>query len=298
MALTHLVREFIPPAQRPPSGANVGPLIGIELEYENFRPEYLSTQEIQNWTVAGDGSLRNSGVEFVSQPMWRRTEDRLRYIEEIVNLTQCETSERCGLHIHLNMRPYTMGNLFSFITLYALIEPTIYQTYAVGREDNIFGVPLYRNQAQQSACSADILTIRLFAGDLRLRDDFIPRPPDTQMTSTNKYSALNFGGCLMNQGTVEMRQPYCSNDFEAILSWVDFVKRLYQTGVGYDDPLQVLDEYESDGLESLQTSLFGASYDIDPDIQELAEDAAYLVAGHEEPTWQELEWEGPTLEVA
>jgi hypothetical protein len=121
--------------------------------------------------------------------------------------------------------------------------------------------------------------------------------PGCHAIGTSKYSALNFAA-LQRFGTLEMRQPYCSTDFEAIRSWTDFCQRLVEVGTSFEDPYEVLDYYEGGSLEEIQERMFGTTVTVDPDVQELADDAAYYLTGVVEPQWEALEWEIPTLEVA
>jgi hypothetical protein len=235
-----------------------------------------------------DGSLRNGGVELVSIPLlFDEVEAAVVEVETIIQESGAIASSRCGLHTHMNMRPYSVGQVWSLATLYGILEPSLYLGYAVGREDSTFAVPLWLNTRQVRALSNDLANVR------RTRSDLLPHP---ECLSTCKYSALNFGA-LSRFGTLEMRQPYCSTDFEAIRSWLDFCVRLIEIGTSFEDPCEVIDYYERTSLTGVQERMFGTTMEVSPDIQELADDAAYLIAGFEEPEWQELEWDNPILEA-
>lgn len=261
--------------------------IGIELEYENFTGiSHGDVTEGNYWVATLDGSLRNNGVELVSRPLpLSDINAALSRAELIVTASGGVATTRCGLHTHMNMRPYSVGQVWSLACLYALIEPSIYQMYAVGREDSVFAVPLWLNTAQQSALLNDICNARSYPS---LRG---------AAGGTSKYSAFNLGA-LTTFGTIEMRQPYCTNNFDAIRSWLDFVIRMYTMGIGYNDPMQVLELYEQQGLRHIQEELFGVSHEVDERRQEMAEDAAYMTAGFIEPAWEELEWATPTRRTA
>ena len=289
MSIDISIQEFTSIAAPLSRWLNNDPALGIELEYEHCRLSYWPA-DISKWSISGDGSLRTGGVELISLPLpLQDVEAALVEAEHAVDCISAVATERCGLHTHLNMRPYSMGQVWSFAALYALVEPTIYATYAQDREDSIFGVPMWANKPVITSLYTDIT---------RLRGRSVGRTVRGRcMTAgSNKYSALNFS-CLGSLGTVEMRQPYCSNDFEAIRSWIEFNEILYERGVSYSDPLDVLTQYEQDGLFAFQRELFGDTYNIDPDRQEQAEDAAYFIAGYVEPTWNDLDWNDLT-EVA
>jgi hypothetical protein len=270
---------------------NSEPGMGIELEYEyvdldNLRPN------TDFWNIAGDGSLRHAGVELVSRPLRiNEIEEALDVASEIVTRTGAEATVRCGLHVHYNLRPYTIGQVWSLVTLVALMEPTIYQTYALDRQNSSFALPLMYNDSQVGVLNEDINALR--------RGTNRPvRSVNARILGMCKYSALNMGANLAMFGTAEFRYPYCSNDFDAIRSWVDFIHRIGSHAVSFSDPVDMLDQYERGGIEELQELLLNCQVNVDPDMQDMAEDAAYFIAGHEEAPWQSLEWELPTLEVA
>lgn len=261
------------------------PALGIELEYEQFDYGAFDDEcenSLNYWVTASDGSLRNNGIELVSRPLFfGEVEAALTEAELVVEEFGAESSARCGLHTHMNMRPYSIGQVWSLSCLYALIEPALFQTYAQGREDSIYAVPLWANTRLLEALYADMCVVR-------------NRPAtglSTCRTAGNsKYAALNFAS-LCSFGTLEMRQPYCTNDFDGIRSWIDFVKRLYMKGVSYHDPDHLIAQFETHGLDQLHIEIFGEVIDVSDDRQELAEDAAYAICGYREPTWNELTWE-------
>lgn len=262
------------------------PAIGIELEYENIH--HIPRTTGTHWDLTSDGSLRTGGIELISRPLfYSEIEDALNQAETLVLRSECIATPRCGLHTHMNMRPFTIGQIWSVATTYTLIEPTLYQTYAIGREESTFAVPLWLNRSVVTALGNDMTALRsrepggAYAGH---------NAPRCRTVLTDKYSALNFQ-CLVRFGTIEMRQPYCSTDFEAIRSWCEFVTRLQQYGCEFSDPRQVLSHFSDVGLETFQRDLFGDTYIIDPDIQEMAEDAASIIVGHVVPHWDTLDWQ-------
>jgi len=255
--------------------------IGIELEYEQIVG--LEAWTPHYWVAAPDGSLRNQGVELISRPLlFNEVTPALEEAETMVSITGAIASARCGLHTHMNMRPYSIGQIWSLTCLYAIIEPTIYQTYALHRTDSMFAVPLWLNNRQSNALFRDITNIRNMQNEE-------PMPACTSLV-TSKYSALNFTS-LATFGTLEMRQPYCSTDFNAIRSWIDFCVRLIEIGTSWEDPNEILHYYETTSLMEIQERLFGVIVGIDSNRQEMADDTAYTIAGQIDPVWQELNWD-------
>ena len=267
---------------------NQTPALGIELEYEHSNL-YDGEGDYEYWTVGRDGSLRNGGVELVSTPLpFEDTDAALDEVQSIVELGACIATQRCGLHTHMNVRPCTVGQMFSLVTTLAVLEPTIYVTYAQNRKDSMFAVPLMWNSAQMNGLASMLKRAR---GGFGRQDSAMVAP-----VRFNKYSGINTAECVRNFGTIELRQPYCSNNFDAIRSWIDFVKRTYTFGVAYDDPLHFLDEYSRNGVQWLQERLLGDTFDVDQTEQEEAEDGAYIIAGEPIHDWKELTWDFPILE--
>ena len=135
------------------------PRYGIELEYENYRGD---RDGIKLWDCVKDGSLRNHGVEFVSVPL-KHAELRpaLKLMKElIVENKRMEASNRCGVHVHLNVLPYTWNNLWSLTVMYTLLEPTIFARFAPLRKNSHFCVPMFYNTAMPELMLQDIGKLR------------------------------------------------------------------------------------------------------------------------------------------
>jgi len=258
------------------------PHYGIELEYENCQ----GTVETKgtHWACIGDGSLRNNGIELVSIPLTAgQVSTALVQAKAFVDKHRLVATERCGLHFHINMHPYTLGQFFSFVTAYALIEPTIFATYAEGRENSAFCVPLYNNTALIQRLSYDNNAVRRVKN---VRTNSL-----RTCMGSSKYSAINVSS-LGKFGTVEFRQPYCTRDIDAILNWTQFCQRLERWACdSFTDPSQVLDFYANHEVGGLQELLMGTTVDVSDSTQEKASDAATFIAGYEPPHWRELDWE-------
>lgn len=135
-----------------------GPRVGIELEYEDWAG---IVDDDKYWQIAHDGSLRNQGVEFVSIPLaMHQVRPALVYIDGVLKEWNPTANERCGVHVHLNMSDKTFNHLFTFTTLYALLEPALFKQYAPDRIDNHFCVPMFYNMSQMTALQDDIARLR------------------------------------------------------------------------------------------------------------------------------------------
>lgn len=243
---------------------------GIELEYEHVR-EALNLRGTA-WTAVRDGSLRNNGVEYVSKPLsYRDVGPSMRAMMESAAGVGARVTPRCGLHVHINMRPYTVGQVLSLAMVYGLAEPSVFNKFAEGRDQSPFCVPQYVNNTLLGHMERDVDAARQGT-----------RRPLRGIIGTSKYSALNYSS-LPRFGTVEARHLHGTLDPREAREWVEFWKRLVDVAVDFNDPLHVLDQYERGGLEELQHDLLGEAVAVDPLDQEDAEAACTLVAGADLP---------------
>lgn len=255
---------------------------GIELEYENVD---LPGRNPRLWTTTGDGSLRNNGVEFVSSVLSREEMPQaLDLVEEFLRPLRPNPSPRCGIHVHLNMRPHTVGQLFSFLTAYVLLEPSIFQHFCPERLTSSFCVPLYKNNNVLSRAHEAVQSAR--RGE---------RLPLSNLVNTSKYSAMNLAS-LLRFGTVESRQLPATTDFRLLRRWINMLTRLYDNSVRYTDPARVVAIYDGLGLQGFQDTFLNYRVNVPQAEQRQAYIAGSIVAGYDEPTWDDLNWENLALE--
>lgn len=240
---------------------------GIELEYEHVF-DRVNTRGLP-WEAVRDGSLRDGGIELVSRPLkFRDVGPALTTIMGNAARTGAIASPRCGLHLHINMRPYSVGNVLSLSAVYGLAEPAIFAKFAEGRDLSPFCVPQHANT---------MLTASI-ANDVQMARQEQPRRYLMGMLGSNKYSALNYSS-LGRFGTVEARQLHGTLDPQEAREWVVFWKRLVDFSLGYEDPVHVVDDYEANGREWLHEALFGEQVEVDLMDQEDAEVSCILMAG-------------------
>ena len=118
--------------------------VGIEVEVENVRV-YLGNNGIDPWwDNIDDGSLRNGGREFVfSQPMFGQDiVNALEALNMSLSPTGCEYTERCSVHVHVNVRDMTFDQIANMTVLYALAEPLFFAKVDDARERNFYCKPL------------------------------------------------------------------------------------------------------------------------------------------------------------
>lgn len=147
-----------------PRETAAGTLVGIEIELESGldgfsktanenRDFALGIREVAGevWRRVADGSLRNHGVEWVSKQPFKAEDvpDALRILE----VTQYHLNKkaqlnfRCGTHVHLDVREFTVAQLINFCILYILFEETLY-AMSGKRWKNTFCVPIRASMSE------------------------------------------------------------------------------------------------------------------------------------------------------
>lgn len=191
--------------------------IGVEIELEkcviNYFPE-------STWKHVEDGSLKVQGAEFVTVPIQSRfLEVELdRLFEGII----ADTSSRCSVHVHINIRDLSMDELVKFILLYSIFEKSLFN-FSGNRWKNNFCVPMYADNHYV----LDMINTILKHGSINPR--------------WFKYAAFNlspiFGGESSRIGTAEFRHMAGTMDKNKILDWVNLIVslKIASKAIKYDD---------------------------------------------------------------
>lgn len=180
-------------------------LYGVELEIEGVG-------DADSWKVPGmsyerDGSLRNNGMEFITNPM---TYSNLKYCLELFfgknKPTQDNYSERTSIHVHTNCQDLTWEQLRGVCLVYQMMEKLLFSWVGGDRDKNIFCVPWHQTTLTYSV----------------LKDDH----EVTKFRKWQKYTALNLLP-LYTQGTIEWRHMYGHGDVDKIMQWCTIIGHIY-----------------------------------------------------------------------
>ena len=180
-------------------------LVGIEVEIERVPPE-----DLRYWNCVRDGSLRD-GREFVlREPLYGT--GILTALQELQNFfddVSPQVSERCSVHIHLNVSDMEVQEFQKLLVMYVIFERVLFQ-YHQGRADNVFCIPWYK-------ANTPIESI------LELQDvDDVYR---WAMMNTEKYTSLNVLP-ITQFGSIEFRHMAGTKNTSEILEWLKIVMRL------------------------------------------------------------------------
>lgn len=187
-------------------------LLGLEVELEGFSPEAsLPNYMRANWTLKGDSSLRNNGMELVTSGGKRGSQlvIALRDLGEYFKEESLVVSHRCSLHTHIDMREATLEEVERFFLLYMLLEPVLYDA---GGKERYWSI--YCPGLTHTTESIKRAAIAFNSNDFR------------QITSTwNKYTGINF--CrLPDLGTVEIRTHRGTTDIQEITNWCSILTHI------------------------------------------------------------------------
>lgn len=174
-------------------------LYGLELEVEHTRGP--------DWVVGGmsgkeDGSLRNSGYEYITKPMsFSNLGFCLDNFFKKTGVTEANYSERCSVHVHTNCRDLTWDQVSTVCLLYQMLEKLLFRFIGHGRDTNIFCVPW-----SETTLSFNVIN------NIQANPALLKR--------WQKYTALNLLPLFnTNQGTIEWRHMQGTHDRDRILNW-------------------------------------------------------------------------------
>lgn len=204
-------RQFSEEAH-PLVGTNLSPLLGIEIEAEYVSNNWAN-YKIPEWTWYHDGSLRNNGVEFISEPLYpSEARKALCGLWAQFKTWQPKRPPRFGwrtsIHVHMNMLDQTAQHLVKMLLCYMVFEESLFEFAGPTRKDSIFCVPLTRSAFYKSFQ-------HFWRGNHVIE----------LLNGMDRYSALNLLP-LRKLGTIEFRALEGTNDLNRIIDWIGILVKL------------------------------------------------------------------------
>ena len=188
--------------------------LGVEVELEGVynlnRADFTPW-----WKIENDNSLREMGREFVfAQPMFGQdVVDALNHLEMHCTAMSPRITDRCSVHVHLNVTDMTAHQLKQLIVLYAIIEPVMFAKVAPERKQNFYCTPLDLSHEYINR----LVTMFNFGN---LRDGF-----SCTIDSDVKYNAINVAP-ISTFGSVEFRHLEGTYNASKILDWINTILSL------------------------------------------------------------------------
>lgn len=242
------------------SGVSDGAEVGIEIELEGTN---LPTQDkFRNyWVVKEDNSLRevegHPGREYVlREPLSR--EKIPGVLELLFNKIRNEgssvrLSHRCSVHVHLNIRDWTILELYKLFVLYTCFEDLLVNYSGPDRRGNLFCLRskdaeyLFSNLAAPFEYIRDNGTYQYNLGD-RLYSDNL------------RYLAMNVTS-IPKFGSLEFRSMRGQDSAEPVKHWVSLLLRIYDAARGmYRTPTEILQDSSGLGIEAFTRKVLGSEW--------------------------------------
>ena len=163
------------------------------------------------WQIKTDGSLRNNGVEFVTDKLFG--EDLIHALDELGEFlldNSCSISDRCGIHVHIDVRDLKPEEYERLILDYIIFEKILFKYCGINRQNNLYCLPFCRSDHYKrvmSDISHSIKSGKKFVG-------FI--------SNFERYSALNLAA-TSKYGSLEFRQLPTTTDMSRVLDWINII---------------------------------------------------------------------------
>jgi len=272
--------------------------IGIEIEMEGRN---LTIKRNRTWNMVHDGSLRGEEVmEYIlSSPTERKNVKRdLTKLIAMLNhegpdyyKARLAPSDRCGVHIHINVQHFTFQQVFNFMFLYLMFEKVIVGYCGESREGNLFclrasDAESFIDQLIECRRTSDLCKLQHGRGMAGLR-----------------YASIN-PSALFKFGSLEFRSLRTPSDLMDIDEWVSILYQVKEASLLYDDPIRFIELYSMRGEDRFFDDMMGPVADllrrkvkdVDQKLMDgvrLTQDVAYTVVEIQPETLVDLGLRGP-----
>lgn len=228
-----------PDQEHTPSLLYYNAYIGVEVELEGLHELGVAPM---GWSLHADGSLRNGGQEFVFNGAFEGEEiiQAFTFFEQFFDKRGLKpaTSARTSTHIHIDVSKMTARQLLNMFTLYAVIEPSLFRSYAPKREGNHFCVAMYE---------CDFVRSRI----QKLNEGIAEFCASINSDRSTRYSAVNLNS-IPTIRTVEFRNFYAATTSQELLEYANIVLALKKFGMTYEGKPALMFETASDqGLSEI-----------------------------------------------
>lgn len=253
--------------------------VGVEIEMELRSPlpsDPLINDIAPKWQVKGDGSLRNNGYEFVSQPTAMKELDTLmgqwdKMMGSKLLADRINDCPRASVHVHVNVRDYTYNQLMNIIIAYTLLEGVLVAYCGKYRFGNLFALRIPEASSN-------------FRNVMSRVKEYAP----FKLNSDHRYGALNL--CSVGRfGTIEFRSLGSVYDPKEIDLWVSGLRYMADhAATQYKKPPDVYARYVDldrrsfleEFLGPLARPLMSRVSDIDGLFEDGEEYAIRLLSAH------------------
>lgn len=224
--------------------------IGLEIECEGT---HLFDSPISYWVTHQDGSLRNTEghppIEYVLRKPLPRTEipSALTYLTKKLKAagSKIVDSTRTSVHVHLNVQGLTLKQIYQIWCLYSIFEEMLIDFSGDDRKGNLFC--LSGKQAEHNVI---------------IMEQAIQSESFNELFNENtRYTSLNMAS-VGKFGSLEFRSMRGTVDQGLIQIWVDIITMMKDKALAYDNPREIVTDFQTAGPEGFLSKTFQSRPDI------------------------------------
>jgi len=157
------------------------------------------------WNVKSDGSLRDGGVEFVTKKLFGKDltmalDELNEYLINEVDTEYSTPSDRCSVHIHLDVTDLDKNEYARLLIDYAIFENVLFHYCGEHRKHNLYCLPFAKSDEFKRTLS-HILTSVTKNLDFKKYVNGFPKYSALNLNATSKYGSLEF---RLHGGTYDM----------------------------------------------------------------------------------------------
>lgn len=215
---------------------------GVEIEVEGSDlPQQFRGRE---WRVEHDGSLKaEEAFEYVTPKPLSKAGVRASLDVLEAAYVKCgsevDESVRAGVHVHMNVQQFTAKEVFTFATLYFIMEELLVKYCGENREGNLFCL---RSQDAE---------YQLFA----IQEAVETKNWANIKTDNLRYASLNFQS-LFKYGSLEFRSMRSTRNLDLIYQWVEILEELRDSSLKFKSPVDVMMSFSGEGEEAFLKRTF------------------------------------------
>lgn len=220
--------------------------VGIEIEVEGKNLPYVD----KYWHNEKDGSLRGEeNMEYVlAKPSTMKgAEIALKYLGVQYKKSGAiiDDTVRAGVHVHINVQHLNMLELYSFMSIYLVLEELLVKFCGEFREGNLFCL---------RAMDAEFIVHKLQEAARTRR--FMPLVHDDL-----RYASMNVKA-LGNYGSLEFRAMRGTSDLKLIYQWATILYNLREVAKTFKDPQEVISFFSMEQAEGFLKRCLGENADL------------------------------------
>ena len=217
--------------------------IGIEIEMEG---RDLLLPENRIWRMTGDGSLRgNESIEYIliTPCKLEEVDERITTLLKLIKPARLQPSDRCGVHIHINVQDMVFTECFNFIFLYLMFEKVLVGYCGESREGN-----LYCLRATDAEHFIDRMIVCKRQSNLEELGPF--------QGISLRYASIN-PEAIFKFGSVEFRALKTPKDLLKISEWVNILHQVKVSSLKFEEPLNFIEHYSMRGEDRFLNDIMG-----------------------------------------